>query len=135
MSSESEIVELPAIETLGLKAQNGPETSAAAFIELEDIIPLRGRKFYGVYDLNDGAYHVGTKLQDGDEQYRRSLEPYTIPGGKYAYRKLAGEHDELITQIPGVLEELIGKYAVDKARPWIEYYRRLDEFRLYLPIK
>ena len=129
-----EVVEQPEIETLSLRAEGGPETAVATFQKLEKLVPLKGRKFYGVYDTERGIYRACTKREEDDESQNWPLEHFIIPGGLYAYRKIIGEHDELVKQVPGVFQELAGRWAVDSTRPSVEFYRRLDEFRLYLPV-
>lgn len=130
-----EVVQLEAIETLSLAVQGGPEHAGNAFQQLEEIVPLKGRHFYGIFEMASGIYRVSTRIEGVDEEQGWNLESYTIPEGIYAYRKIRGEHDELAQQIPEVFQQLAGRYAIDLSRPSIEFYRRLDEFRLYLPIK
>lgn len=135
MNKPPETAVLEPVDVYCLLAAGGPETFANAFQKLEAIVPLKGHKFYGVYNPNDGSYRACAVALEGDIPEDWQLERYTIPGGEYAYRKIHGEHDELTQQIPSIFEDMKAGHTVDPERPYIEFYKRLDEFRLYLPIK
>lgn len=135
MSSPSETVSLDPIQTYCLPATGGPETYPSTFQNLEEIVPLKGHKFYGVYTPADESYRACVRPNDGDDTNAWQLDEFLIPGGLYAYRKITGEHDELARQIPNVFDEMAAANDVDAERPSIEFYRRFDEFRLYLPVR
>ena len=135
MSTSFEIVRLEPVDTFSLAATGGPENYPSTFQNLEDIVPLKGHKFYGVYNPKDDSYRACVRPNYGDDTSRWQLDTYLIPGGLYAYKKIIGEHDELTRKIPGIFDVLAAANDVDTERPSIEFYRRLDEFRLYLPVK
>ena len=135
MNKSLEIVTLEPVETFCLVAEGGPETFPNTFQRLEDIVPLKGHRFYGLFNRDDGSYRACVQPKGEDDTVTWGLESFTIPGGRYAYRKITGEHDELSRQIPSVFEELAAAHEVYPGRPSIEFYRRLDEFRLYLPVR
>ena len=133
----AEVIELPDVETLSVTAEGGPETYPATFKRLEEIAPLKGHRFYGVLDLAGNTYRACVQPKEEDDVgswQEQGLEPFTIPGGVFAYKKITGEHDDLVQQVPGVFGELTTKYQADPTRPSIEFYKRFNEFRLYLPI-
>ena len=57
-----------------------------------------------------------------------------IPGGLYAYRKLKGDYEKIVAQIPATFAELKRGHEVDQSRPAVEFYRRHAEFIIFLPV-
>ena len=82
----------------------GDEATCARF---EELVGLRGRKFYGAYYL---------------------------PGGRYLRARLRGEPPAVYGRIGPVFTALIDREAPDESRPSIEFYRRHDEIELLLPV-
>ena len=63
-----------------------------------------------------------------------ALGSCTIGGGLYASKRLRGDYEDLIALIAPTFVEMGARHGVDSSRPAIEFYRRHDEFVLYLPI-
>src|SRR5689334_5527932 len=62
-----------------------------AWAELEDLVGLRGRKFYGVFDENAVQYHVCAEIRPDDPADRFGLEVGELAGGTYLQLVLKGE--------------------------------------------
>jgi DNA gyrase inhibitor GyrI len=63
------------------------------------------------------------------------LERATIPGGRYRRARLKGEPPAVYERIGRTFEEMAAAIAdLDRARPWIEFYRARDEIDLLIPI-
>lgn len=122
------------MEVMCVPAVSGPLEAPKAFAKLERVVPLKGRKFYGVENQQIGEYRACTKLQEEDNPSQLGLEVFTIPGGLYAYEKLEGRYQDIIKQIGPTFARLNEQYRVDPSRPSIEFYKRFTEFILYLPI-
>ena len=108
----------------------GPE----AFAELEAVVGLRGRRFYGLFDARSGRYRACVRQGEYDDPPGLGLRTGTIEGGLYASRRLRGDHRELIARIAPAFEAMAARRDVDPSRPSIEFYRRHDEIVLYLPV-
>ena len=106
-----------------------------AFARLEaPLATLRGRRFYGVTWWESDEYRACTRLEPDDDPAALGFETFTLPGGRYAYVKLKGKYEELIARIPDEFKKLSDRCPADKSRPAIEFYRRHEEFILYLPV-
>ena len=103
-----------------------------AFAELEVIVGLKGRRFYGVFDEGAGKYRACVQRREQDDPTSLGLRTGTIEGGLYAFERLRGE--TLVPLIAPTFEAMSARRNVDPSRPSIEWYRRHDEFVLYLPI-
>ena len=110
-----------------------PDQIQRAWDDLERRIgSLRGRTFVGTF--RDGRYRASTVIRDGDDPAALQLEIGTIAGGRYARRRLRGDPDALYADIPAAMEELALAASIDASRPCLEWYRRLDEVDLLVPI-
>ena len=105
-----------------------------AFTELEAVVGLKGRRFYGVFDEGAGKYWACVRRREQDDPTRLGLRTGTIEGGLYASERLCGDYEALVTLIAPTFEAMAARHSVDSSRPAIEFYRRHDEFVLYLPI-
>ena len=108
--------------------------SEEAFTELEAVVGLKGRRFYGLFDEDAGKYWACVQRREQDDPARLGLRTGTIEGGLYASERLRGDYQVLITLIAPTFEAMAARHSVDSSRPAIEFYRRHDEFVLYLPI-
>lgn len=126
------------ISVARVRAELGPAGGPAAFNLLESRLPtLRGRRMYGVYYPTRGDYYACVKL-DADHPDDMGFERGTIPGGRYARRKvrdwlgreaqIAGWFDDLI------LECRASGFEIDSTRPSVEFYRSLSELVLLVPV-
>jgi DNA gyrase inhibitor GyrI len=110
------------------------KVASGAFTKMEKIIPLKGNQFYGTYQSETKEYKVCVRLRENINPELLGLEKGVIAGGLYALKVLKGRYLDIIRKIPQVFEDLGKEYTRDISRPTIEYYKRFDEFILYLPI-
>jgi DNA gyrase inhibitor GyrI len=127
------IVDLDDIRVMYVKADGGLGGAADAFRRLESRLEsLTGRKFYGIYQ--GGEYRACVEARADDEPSRLGLSPWTIPGGRYARRKMVG-WQERIPEIGKTFDSMSHDYSPDLARPSVEFYRSSRELILFLPVK
>jgi hypothetical protein len=101
----------------------------------EELVGLRGRKFYGAYYPETKEYRVCAQVRDGDDAEALGVESGELPGGHYLRARLRGEPPAVYERIGPTFEALIRSAAPDESRPSIEFYRRRDEIDLLLPVK
>jgi hypothetical protein len=101
--------------------------------ELEAVVALRGRHFYGAFDPVADDYRACVEVRDADDLVDK-LESGTLPGGRYLRARLSGEPPALYERIGPTLDEMARERPTDESRPLIEYYRRYREIDLLLPI-
>lgn len=128
----SAILRLDPIEVMYVREHERP--GEEAFVDLEAIVGLKGRRFYGVYDECAGRYWACVQRREQDDAASLVLRTGTIEGGLYASEQLRGDYAALIPQIAPAFDAMAQQHRVDPSRPSIEFYRRHDEFVLYLPI-
>jgi hypothetical protein len=104
-----------------------------AWDELEAVVDLRGRHFYGAFDPVAGDYRACVELCEGDEP-APGLEHGSLPGGRYLRARLRGEPPAVYERIGPTFDELVRERKPDETRPSLEHYRRRDEIDLLLPI-
>jgi hypothetical protein len=104
-----------------------------AWDELEAVVPLRGRHFYGAFDPVADDYCACVEMRDGDVAVP-GLESGTLPGGRYLRARLSGEPSVIYERIGPTLDEMARDRTRDETRPSIEYYRRHNEVDLFLPV-
>ena len=110
-----------------------PEQSQQAFAALEGALDsLRGRRFFGV--VVGGGYRACASLVETDDVADLPHPTWTIPGGRYARRRIPDweQHSE---QIGPAFEALYALPNVDPRRPAIEYYRSRRELFVMVPIE
>ena len=108
--------------------------SEEAFAELEAAVGLKGRRFYGVFDEGAKKYWACVQRREQDDPASLGLRMGTIEGGLYASERLLGDYEALASLIAHTFESMGVRHSVDSSRPSIEFYRRHDEFVLYLPV-
>lgn len=122
-----------------VEAVDGFTGAGAAFDRLESRMEtLRGRKMYGVVFPGDPVRYLACVLLDGQEADDLGLERTTVPGGKYA-RTLVRDWESRISELPAIVGQLhsdikASGLEVDPDRPSLEYYRRIDELLIMLPL-
>jgi hypothetical protein len=126
-------VEREEIAVQCVRVPDGLEEITRAWNELEAVVALRGRHFYGAYDPISDDYRACVEVRDGDELVA-GLENSTLPGGRYVRARLRGEPPRIYERIKPTFDELIGQARPDESRPSLEHYRRHDEIDLLLPI-
>lgn len=102
--------------------------------EFEELVGLRGRKFYGLVDVAANEYILATVPRADDPPDAWGLEPFELPGGAYLCTELRGEPPELYSRIGPAMQELEAQSEVDKSRYLVEFYRRHDEIELWVPV-
>ena len=100
----------------------------------EELVGLRGRKFYGAYYPETKEYRVCAAVREGDDAAAYGVESGELPGGRYLRARLRGEPPAVYERIGPTFDALIGRATPDESRPSIEFYRRRDEIDLLLPI-
>jgi hypothetical protein len=116
-----------------VRVPDGLEHIRRAWDELEAVVDLRGRHFYGAFDPVADDYRACVEVRAGDEPVP-GLESGTLPGGRYLRARLRGEPLAVYEQIGPTFDELVRKQKPDTSRPSLEHYRRRDEIDLLLPI-
>jgi hypothetical protein len=131
--SEFEEIERNEIAVQFVRVPDGLEHIRRAWDELEAVVDLRCRRFYGAFDPVADDYRACVEVRDGDEPVP-GLESGTLPGGRYLRARLRGEPPAVYEQIGPTFDELVCKQKPDTSRPSLEHYRRRDEIDLLLPI-
>jgi Integron-associated effector binding protein len=116
-----------------VRVPDGLQEIGRAWKELEAVVALRGRHFYGAYDPVADDYRACVEVREADELVS-GLESGTLPGGRYLRARLRGEPPGIYEQIKPTFDALIVQHAPDETRPSLEHYRRHDEIDLLLPI-
>ena len=131
-ATDGGLVRLDPVDVMYVRDVGTP--GAEAFAELEAVVGLRGRRFYGVFDARSSRYRACVGRHQDDDPASLGLRSATIAGGLYATERLRGDYDELIALIAPTFEAMVARHGGDTARPSIEFYRRHDEIVLYLPV-
>ncbi len=116
-----------------IRIPDGLEEIGRAWNELESVVELRGRHFYGAYDPVADDYRACVEVRQGD-QLAPGLESGTLPGGRYLRARLRGDLPGIYERIKPTFDELMRQAPADETRPSLEHYRRHDEIDLLLPI-
>jgi hypothetical protein len=126
-------VEREEIAVQFVRVPDGFEHIRRAWDELEALVDLHGRHFYGAFDPVANEYRACVEVREGDEPVP-DLESGTLPGGRYLRARLRGEPPVVYERIGPTFEELERERIQDESRPSLEWYRRRDEIDLLLPI-
>jgi DNA gyrase inhibitor GyrI len=110
-----------------------PGLAHQAWQALEARIPISGRKAYGYWDPGAQEYRACYSLQAEDDPEAVGLQRSVIPGRSYRRARLKG--DDVFAKIGAGFDELAQDAAVDRTRPWFEFYRREDEVDIFVPIQ
>jgi Integron-associated effector binding protein len=131
--SEFTAVERHEIAVQFVRVPDGLEHIRRAWNELEAIVELRGRHFYGAFDPAANDYRACVEVREGDE-LAPGLESGTLPGGRYLRARLRGDPPAVYVRIGPAFDELVQTHKPDESRPSLEHYRRHDEIDLLLPV-
>jgi len=131
--SEFTEVERDEIAVQLVRVADGIEHIRRAWDELEAVVALRGRHFYGAFDPVADDYRACVEVRESDELVP-GLESGTLPGGRYLRARLRGDPPGVYERIGPTFGELVAEHAPDTSRPSLEHYRRYDEIDLLLPI-
>jgi hypothetical protein len=126
-------VERDEIAVQFVRVPDGIENIRRAWDELEAVVALRGRHFYGAFDPVANDYRACVEVRDGDELVP-GLDSGTLPGGRYLRARLRGDPPAVYKQIGPTFDELTRQAKPDTSRPSLEHYRRVDEIDVLLPI-
>jgi hypothetical protein len=133
VASEQVVVERAETPVMFKRVVDEVSAISRGMQEVEEAVGLRGRKYYGAFD-NEGEYRVCVELREEDDPQALGLEVGSLPGGRYARRRLTGEPPEVYDLIGPTFEQLSERPDRDSSRPGIEFYRRRDVIDLLLPI-
>jgi DNA gyrase inhibitor len=131
--SEFTAVERHEIAVQFVRVPDGLEHIRRAWNELEAIVELRGRHFYGAFDPAANDYRACVEVREGDE-LAPGLESGTLPGGRYLRARLRGDPPAVYARIGPTFDELVQAHKPDESRSSLEHYRRHDEIDLLLPV-
>jgi hypothetical protein len=131
--SEFGEVEREEIAVQFVRVPDGLDEIGRAWNELEAVVALRGRHFYGAYDPVADDYRACVEVREGDELVP-GLESGTLPGGRYLRARLRADPPELYERIKPTFDAMLQQTVADESRPSLEHYRRHDELDLLLPI-
>ena len=123
-----DVVERDEVRVEYVASADGIEAIRDAWARLENVVPLRGNRFFGTFGGSE--YRACVEVRDTSF----GLPAWKIPGGRYARARLRGEPPAVYEQIGPMLEKLESQVDVDRARPVIEHYRRRDEIDLLVPV-
>ena len=116
-----------------VRVPDGLEHIRRAWNELESVVDLHGRHFYGAFDPVANDYRACVEVREEDE-LMPGLENGTLAGGRYLRARLRGEPPGVYERIGPTFEELTQHTKPDRSRSSLEHYRRHDEIDLLLPI-
>ena len=131
--SEFTVIERDEIAVQFVRVPDALEHIRRAWDELEAVVDLHGRHFYGAFDPVAEDYCACVEVRESDELLP-GLESGTLPGGRYLRARLRGDPPGIYERIGPTFEELTRHTKPDEIRPSLEWYRRHDEIDLLLPI-
>ena len=131
--SEFAEVEREEIAVQFVRVPDGIEHIRRAWDELEAVVDLHGRRFYGAFDPVANDYRACVEVREGDELVP-GLGNGALPGGRYLRVRLRGEPPAIYERIGPTFGELTQHAKPDRSRPSLEHYRRRDEIDLLLPV-
>lgn len=132
--SKTEVIERePIAVQFVVAASDEIEDIQRAWSELESVVELHGRRFYGAYYPRECEYRACVELREGDEPVA-GIASGTLPGGHYLRERLTGEPPAVYERIRPTFEELVLRAEPDPSRPSLELYRRRDEIDLLLAV-
>ena len=127
------VVVLPA-RRVGYTSSFGHPSTSDAFTRLEQVVPLKGNRFYATFDALTQEYRACVALKEGETGSTYGFPEGLLAPGLYASVKLKGDFLEIIRSIGPAFERLREEHKRDQHRLPIEYYKRHTEVILYLPI-
>lgn len=136
----TEIVNLPAVPVMGVKAVGGASgvSQAMDIVEKKLGYKLTGRKCYGLSTQGKSGldYFACVGILKGDAPTVLGLEASEIPAGKYVKDRIRPwDFRKDVPLLIAKFEQMAKEYKADNKRPSVEFYRREDDLILYFPIK
>jgi DNA gyrase inhibitor GyrI len=133
------LTDVPELTLAYVEAVGGLTGAGAAFDQLERrMSTLRGQKMYGVVYPGDPVRYLAGLLLEGEGD-DLGLERTTVPAGRYA-RTVVRNWESRIPELPSIVDQLQSDIEgvgleVDTDRPILEYYRRIDELLMMVPVR
>ena len=128
------LIERDDVQVMFKRVADKPDAISHGMADVEEAVGLRGRRYYGAFDVDGDEYRVCVELREGDDPEALGLEVGTLPGGRYVRVRLTGEPPEVYRLIGPTFEGLSQRPDRDRSRPGIEFYRRRDVIDLLLPV-
>ena len=128
------LIERDEVQVMFLRARDELEETRRGWERLEELVGLRGRKFFGAFDASLREYRVCVQAREDDDPTALGLESGTLPGGRYLRARLRGEPPEVYERIGPTFAALVKAAPPDETRPSIEFYRHRNEIDLVLPV-
>src|SRR5690349_15102172 len=86
---KSKIIDREALRVAYTISVGDPATSDA-FVRLEQVVPLRGNRFFATFDVATREYRACVALKAGEVAEQYGLPEAILPGRKYAQTGLVG---------------------------------------------
>ena len=136
MADGAAIVEREDVRVMFRRTTDDQQAITRTWADVEAAVgSLKGRKFYGAFNVTTSEYWVCVQLRKGDDPGALGLEEGTLPGGRYARERLEGNPPAVYGLIKPAFDRLAEQRSdEDVSRPSIEFYRRHDMIDLLLPI-
>src|SRR4051794_25850047 len=129
-------VERSEVRVLFKRATDQQADITRVWDELERAVgSLRSRRFFGVFDGRLGEYRACVEPRAHDEGAALGLEEGRLPGGRYVRARLRGQPPGVYAEIGPLCTTLQQRPDYDESRPSIEFYRRMDEVDVLVPVK
>ena len=112
----------------------GDPSASDAFQRLEQVVPLKGNRFFATFDSLTQEYRACVALKAGQSGACYGLPEGVLPGGAYASTRLVGSFATIVTLIAPTFAQMRREHGRDSTRLPIEYYKRSTEILLYLPV-
>jgi hypothetical protein len=104
---------LSADNTRGLHVLRCDPCLSDAFQRLEQLVPLKGNRFFATFDAVSREYRACVALKPGQTAAQLGLPEGILPGGRYATGKLTGAFAEIVRRIAPTLAQM----PTPRARP------------------
>lgn len=132
-------VELKDIPVIRVKADSGKGPAAAMQTLESKLATLRSRRFYGIFRETPSGeeYYACVEKIPSDDPDKMQLDTGTIPGGRYARRRVMDWEDIVRAgRLPELYQELVDSHSgeFDRSRFSLEFYRSQVELLLFLPV-
>ena len=112
----------------------GDPSASDAFQRLEQVVPLRGNRFFATFDSLTQEYRACVALKAGQTGADYGLPEGILSGGHYVSTKLVGPFADIVARIASTFAQMRRDHGRDPTRLPIEYYKRSSEIVLYLPV-
>ena len=135
MSAQQTRVEREPTPVRYIECRDDIEEIRPTWRALENLFPsLKGLKFLATFDPVAGWYRAGVVETPASDSVTSDLPSAVVPGGHYSRLRLQGEADAVYGLLPAAFAQLEAISDVDPDRPRIEYYRRLTEVHVLVPV-